>query len=425
MSTAQASAVEGDKDNATVIIGAGIIGLSTAYYLSRSGSTKPESIHLVDASAELFRCASGFAGGFLAKDWFAPSSASLGALSFRLHKDLADAHDGRRTWGYGASTGISLSQDTESAVGGSGEDWLADGTSRAEAAREQKVVGGKGPVWLKAKEGLEVISQEGTVAQIDPLRFSQWLLERCKEKGVRVHHPAKVISVSKDADNVLDGVRISKDGSETELPCTRLVLASGAWSPRVFSTLFPKSSTKIPVSALAGHSLLVRNPFHNLSPEQADAEVCHALFATDDIGFSPELFSRIGGELYLAGLNSTMIPLPERPEDVKVDMKAIDQMKKCAARMIGAVDGKEMEVLREALCFRPVTASGRPLVCRVPNTKLGGGLKTRKDGEGGVFLAAGHGAWGICLAPGTGLVMSELIEGRPTSANLSAMALPS
>lgn len=52
----------------TVILGSGIVGVSTAYYLSHSGNTKPESIHLVDPIAELFHCASGFAGGFLAKD---------------------------------------------------------------------------------------------------------------------------------------------------------------------------------------------------------------------------------------------------------------------------------------------------------------------------------------------------------------------
>lgn len=275
---------------------------------------------------------------------------------------------------------------------------------------------------------------------------------------MQLHHPARAISVSRDADNQLNGVRISKDGTESEctycffffyqllltpaVPCTRLVITSGAWSPRVFSSLFPKSSIRIPVSSLAGHSLLVRNAFH--TPEQADTEACHALFAADEIGFSPELFSRIGGELYLAGLNSTMIPLPEHPSDVKVNPESIEQMKKCAAGMIGAVDGKPMEVLREALvsqflclneswvfqltrcqCFRPVTASGRPLICRIPDAKLGGGLKTRKAGDGGVFLAAGHGAWGICQAPGTGLVMSELIEGRSTSANISALVLPS
>jgi glycine/D-amino acid oxidase-like deaminating enzyme len=56
------------SDCTTVILGSGIIGLSTAYYLSESGITDPKSICLVDASPELFRCASGLAGGFLAAD---------------------------------------------------------------------------------------------------------------------------------------------------------------------------------------------------------------------------------------------------------------------------------------------------------------------------------------------------------------------
>jgi glycine/D-amino acid oxidase-like deaminating enzyme len=53
----------------TVIIGAGIIGCATAYYLSK---IKPDQgtfkITLIDSSPELFECASGRAGGFLASD---------------------------------------------------------------------------------------------------------------------------------------------------------------------------------------------------------------------------------------------------------------------------------------------------------------------------------------------------------------------
>ncbi|KAF2687043.1 FAD dependent oxidoreductase-like protein superfamily [Lentithecium fluviatile CBS 122367] len=410
----------------TVILGAGIIGLSTAYYLSQSGKTKPESIHLVDSSPQLFYCASGLAGGFLAADWFAPSNASLGALSFALHKLLAEKYDGRNTWGFSLSTSLSLSHDSEAAVGGSGEDWLEQGTSRAQATGAKGPgKDGFGPRWLKrGDEGsLEAISREGTVGQIDPLRFCQWLLARCLERGVKLHQPARAISVSRDENNQLNGVRISNDGAETELPCTRLLIAAGAWTPRVFSTLFPKSKARIPVASLAGHSLLIRNPFHN--PAEADKEPCHAVFATDSLGFSPEWFSRVGGELYLAGLNTTMMPLPELATDVMVVDEAMQKMKQCAAEMIGTVDGKPMEVLREALCFRPVSSSGRPLVCRVPDEKLAGGIKTRGGGEGGVFLAAGHGAWGISQAPGTGLVMAELIEGRQPSANLSALVLPS
>lgn len=53
----------------TVIVGAGIIGLATAYYLSESGITPAKSIHIVDTAEALFEgCASGMAAGFLAED---------------------------------------------------------------------------------------------------------------------------------------------------------------------------------------------------------------------------------------------------------------------------------------------------------------------------------------------------------------------
>lgn len=70
-----------------------------------------------------------------------------------------------------------------------------------------------------------------------------------------------------------------------------------------------------------------------------------------------------------------------------------------------------------------MTSSGRPLVSRIPDEKLGG-IKTRGAGEGGVFISGGHGAWGISHAPGTGMVLAELMEGRPPSAKVEALQLP-
>jgi glycine/D-amino acid oxidase-like deaminating enzyme len=135
--------------------------------------------------------------------------------------------------------------------------------------------------------------------------------------------------------------------SELTVPCTRLVIASGAWSPRVFNTLFPTSATRIPISALGGHSLLVRNP--HFKPNNLDKETCHAVFATDTLGFSPEWFARTGGELYLAGLTSTTTPLPDIATEVNASEKAIEQLKACAMAMMKGVAGKELEVLREGL----------------------------------------------------------------------------
>lgn len=59
---------EPNNNTDTVILGGGIIGLCTAYFLSESGHTRPESIHVIDSSDELFHCASGLGAGFLAAD---------------------------------------------------------------------------------------------------------------------------------------------------------------------------------------------------------------------------------------------------------------------------------------------------------------------------------------------------------------------
>jgi len=57
----------------------------------------------------------------------------------------------------------------------------------------------------------------------------------------------------------------------------------------------------------------------------------------------------VGGELYLAGLNSTSIQLPDVATDVKASDKAIEQLKQCAEAMMLNTTGKDMEVLREGL----------------------------------------------------------------------------
>jgi glycine/D-amino acid oxidase-like deaminating enzyme len=41
----------------------------------------------------------------------------------------------------------------------------------------------------------------------------------------------------------------------------------------------------------------------------------------------------------------------------------------------------------------------------------------------GVYVATGHGPWGISLSLGTGLVVAELAQGRPLSADISELGL--
>ncbi|MCJ1254874.1 hypothetical protein MMC24_002690 [Lignoscripta atroalba] len=410
---------------ATVIVGAGIIGASTAYYLSQSpSSTPPSSIHIIESSPELFASASGYAAGFLARDWFSPPVATLGALSFDLHKQLAEENNGWEKWGYSRSTGTSL----ENRGGKRGVDWLLEGSSRAEAAGEHEFVDGVGPAWLTRRVGgkIEVISEDDSTAQVDPLRLSKFLLSTCLARGVHLHQPSKPTSIITSKNGTLTSIRLAspQDGSETTtIPCTRLVITAGAWTPRVFQTLFPTSKLKIPISSLAGHSLLIRSPRWKSGDDRLDGKAgCHAVFTTDDKGYSPEVFSRVGGEIYIAGLNDAALPLPEVATDRKIDVKSVDVLKGTAKRLLGKDGGEDdLEVLREGLCFRPVTRKGVPIVGRVKDEGLG--LETKGGSDGGVWIAAGHGPWGISLSLGTGKCVAEMVEGRKTSADVGGLGL--
>lgn len=148
---------------ATVILGAGIIGTSTAYYLSQSSDTLPTDIHLVESSIELFASASGYAAGFLARDWFSPASSALGALSFDLHRELAEKDNGFEKWGYSRSTATSLAETVDDGE----EDWLGQGATRAKAAKRIADNDESTPVWLDPKHGRpEIISRGETTAQV-------------------------------------------------------------------------------------------------------------------------------------------------------------------------------------------------------------------------------------------------------------------
>ncbi|KAL2021001.1 hypothetical protein VTK56DRAFT_7775 [Thermocarpiscus australiensis] len=410
----------------TVILGAGIIGVSTAYYLAQQQD--PSSIHLVEPSPELFSSASGFAGGFLAKDWFAPSLAALGALSFEEHRRLAQQHGGREKWGYSTTTCISYAAAPASQNQKRGDDWLRDGTSRVNAAPLilDARSGKKAPAWLRRVDGdhLELISDEDTTAQVDPLLLCRFLLQECVKRGVKLHHPARPVSVSTDGKGELAGVRIADTRSsvETELPCARIIITAGSWTGQVFQTLFPKSELQIPIRSLAGHSLVLKSPRWHAGVE---SDGCHAVFMTHRDAFCPEMFSRLGGHIYFAGLNSSTVPLTDAMQGKATPYKEdLVQLRKAARDILGSADGAEddLEVVREGLCFRPVTPWGAPIISRIQDQDLGPGMVTKPGAEGGVFVAAGHGPWGITMGLGTGIVLAEMVQGRKPSADISKLA---
>lgn len=224
--------------------------------------------------------------------------------------------------------------------------------------------------------------------------------------------------------------------TESAIKCTNLILAAGAWTQQVFQSLFPASNTTFPIYPLAGYSLLVRSPRYTTTLESKENNHSHAVFTTHppSCGFSPEIFSRQRSEIYIAGLNSREIPVQEGVENIKsfFEQSEVEKLKAVAVRLMGRLPAgatestdetpnvDDLEILREGLCFRPVAERGVPFVGRVDDGALGG-LKTSKNG--GVFVAAGHGPWGITLAPGTGKAVADLVRGVKPAVDISGLGV--
>ena len=249
----------------------------------------------------------------------------------------------------------------------------------------------------------------------DPLLLSQFLLDQARSRGVQLHHPATPTGVVTSPSNALTGLTIrTADGAENTLPCDSLILTAGVWTPRVFSALFPSSSTRLPITQLSGYSLVLRSPLWAEDPYTDNSpRTSHAAFTTDPAaGFSPEIFSRASGDIYLAGLNTTDVPVADVDAHVVPEPREIARLKDVAKKMLGT---EQLDILSEGLCHRPVMPHGMPLL-----TALG---EHQTGVVGKVWVSSGHGPWGISMSLGTGLVLAEMALGKAPSADVSQLRL--
>lgn len=236
-----------------------------------------------------------------------------------------------------------------------------------------------------------------------------------------LHHPARVIKVNQDDSGNINSVSVqnSKTQNIESIPCNRVVITAGAWTGRVYRELFSASDLDLHVGQLAGHSVVVKSPRWTVEHE---TKGCHAVFTTMQ-GFSPEIFSRVRGEIYVAGLNDPDLALPELATDAVPDKQSIEGLIRVSKQLLSqdGTDVSDLQIVRQGLCFRPITTKGMPIVTRIDPKRLGPTYRHAK--EGGVFVSAGHGPWGISHSLGTGKVMAELIENQTTSASIRHLRL--
>lgn len=466
--SAQQATMYEQRQRHITIVGGGIIGCCTAYFLTRHPSYSPEThrITLLEASSTnsggrtddsltdpatladpasaskrnpshdgIAGGASGKAGGLLAL-WAFPSN--IVPLSFRLHDELAKEHDGGKRWGYRRcyASQVECQARLPSGLIGSKEqakesiaaEEREDVTKGLHKDHRKKIKALKS---LGAPEDLDWLDTEalaayegmGTpenTAQVHPELFTRSMAQFAEDKGVKILTGARVTAINKKADQ--DGGReavesvtyVQDDGKEVQLPTTDCVVAAGPWTSRLLPDVRVTASrahsvvikTPQPVSAYALFtSIALPSGFPAPTPEGAKGDPSTARKAIKRAQVvEPEIYARPDGTAYACGPTDTTVPLPLTNAEVEVDRARCEDI----ISQVGAISeelGKDGEVLARQACYLP---QGGPFIGEVGSAK-------------GLIVAAGHTCWGIQNAPGTGKLVSELIlDGAAKSARLGS-----
>lgn len=438
-----------------VIIGGGIIGCSTAYYLTRHPAYDPEKHKIIILEAtRIAGGASGKAGGLLAV-WAYPNN--IVPLSFKLHQELADEHNGEEKWGYRRVKCGNISatgRDRKEMVGTPAATGLSLGKTRGKGkASRREHDAPAAPLdldWILPElvTSYEAMGDDDSTAQVHPYYFTTAMCEMAEERGAKLvigkvenieyeeiktpileteilapfGPPSPAPSSGSQSPNIRrKAVSVTytdkESGEQVTIPATTTILAAGPWTQHLYPSapitgLRAHSVTITPAAPVSGYALFTEITV----PPQASTSISPAREGrrgrgrrsppAEAVTVAPEIYARPNNEIYVCGEGDMEEELPPSTADVVVDESRCDDL---IAQVSSISDHIRLgRVTRKQACYLPIMSVGA----------TGGPLIGWTDTEG-LILASGHSCWGINNAPATGLVISELIfDGECKSADL-------
>ncbi|KAM0479851.1 hypothetical protein ACHAPX_004428 [Trichoderma viride] len=405
-----------------VIVGGGIIGCTTAYYLTRHPRFSPalHTITLLEAAPAVAAGASGKAGGLLGL-WAYP--ASIVPLSYRLHSELAAEHDGANRWGYRRIKCGSI----EAVVTKERLDGLhhpADENGKAweklpkqdEAAREllqdEELPADLDWIDREVVRGWAEMGSPGATetAQVHPYHFTTSIAELAQKGGVTIKTNAKVtrLVTSKVAVEGVEYLDRTTDEVNKITDVTDIIVAAGPWTGRVL----PRAK----VEGLRAHSVVYDV---NVTPYAVFTDIeLPADFIPDHRAkmgqkrqhkgrVDPEIYARPFNEAYACGEPDSEVPLPETADQVQFNESHCDDIISYFATVSPVLAAAPIKA--KQACYLP-----RHIRFGQESGPLIGPTVTP-----GLWVAAGHTCWGIQNGPATGKLMSEyILDGEAKSANV-------
>lgn len=386
--------------------GGGVIGCSTAYFLTRHGLYNPKihSVVILEAS-KIAGGSSGKAGGLLA-EWATPKC--LAPLSFKTHGELAKKHGGDKIWGhrsvYCADVALQAQDlNNEAAIATAVEDGHEESSTTKVPSDLDWLLPGSVKSYTEA-------GNPNNSGQVNPLAFTETLAQLAKEKGAEVIIGSATAINFRDKNSGISSVSYTQNGTSKTLNATDILLAAGPWTPK----LFPATNLGHPPR---GHSVVVR-PSRYLSPYVLFPNISAPENGSLSNLLSPEIYPRPGDKIhdfdtvYACGPDDYEVPLPASTDTVAVDEQRCNDVYTAVGSVSKPIH--EGEVITKQACYKPQI---RP---HEEDEEVG--PIVGPTGIQGLWLATGHDEWGIQNAPGTGLVMSEMIfDGAAHSADCESL----
>jgi D-amino-acid dehydrogenase len=214
---------------------------------------------------------------------------------------------------------------------------------------------------------------------VDPAKLMNTLHQRLELNGVKFQLNSQVTGFENKAQKV---TAVITGGRKIETD--ELVIANGSWIPSLAKSL----GIRILMQPGKGYSYYYTGLRSNL--------VYPSILVDDRVATTPYGRSlRIGGTMELSGHSDNILP------------KRVMAVYKAIEKYYPNLDLPVPDPQKAWYGYRPVTPDGMPYIGRHPRFN-------------NLSFAGGHAMLGVSASMGTGKLISELINGRPTTIEISA-----
>ncbi|MEH6407274.1 MAG: FAD-dependent oxidoreductase, partial [Leeuwenhoekiella sp.] len=202
-------------------------------------------------------------------------------------------------------------------------------------------------------------------------------------KALLIKNGVTIFKNEKVVDFALSGNKISKVVTDKqELVADEIIMAAGSWTP----TLTKKLGIKMLLQAGKGY---------RVNTSQNTGITYPAILAESKVATTPmNGFTRFAGTMEIAGINNIINPV------------RVDAIGRAAKAYFPDVEITTEEKAKAQCGLRPVTPDGMPYI-------------GKSDKCANLTFATGHAMMGWCLGPATGLLVSEIIDEKKPSLDLS------